>query len=202
MKRNDRIIFSLALTLLVLFSYVSFYDFSEECRNVRENSVRLHILANSDSENDQRLKLMVRDEILKEYGNVMGSCKNRADAVKKLEGLREDIKNTSVSVLRKEHSLYDVNVHLENMYFDNRDYEDGITMPAGSYDALRIEIGEGRGKNWWCVMYPPLCIPVCCERDSLILKERIKDLRQEKGFEAKFAFVEFSQKFAEKLKNR
>ena len=202
MKRNDRIIFSLALTLSVLFSYVSFFDFSIECGQVRENSVRLHILANSDSENDQRLKLMVRDEILKEYGDIMGSCKNREDAVEKLSGIKDDIKDTSVSVLRKEGSLYDVNVCLENIYFDNRDYGDDITMPAGNYDALRVEIGEAKGKNWWCVMYPPLCIPVCCERDSLILKERIKDLRAEKGFEAKFAFVEFGQKVAEKLKNR
>ncbi len=202
MKRNDRIVFSLALTLLVLFSYVSFFDFSLRCSNIRQNSVRLHILANSDSMEDQRLKLAVRDELLRKYGDVMASCKSRLDALKKLDGIKQDIKETSMAVLKKEGCLHDVNVSLENMYFDNREYGESFTMPAGSYDALRIEIGDANGENWWCVMYPPLCIPVCCEKDSLILKERIKDLREEKGFEAKFAFVEFGQKVAEKLKNR
>ena len=202
MKRNDRIFYALALTLVFTILYVSFGDFSSRCKEVRDKSVRLHILASSDSEEDQRVKLLVRDEILRKYGDIMAGCKNREDAKRKLSNLKDDIRASAIEKLRQEGKNDDVRVDFENIYFDSREYSKNVIMPAGFYDALRVEIGKAEGKNWWCVMYPPLCIPVYCQKDAVVLTERIESLRLENDFRAKFAFVEMSEKIAKRLRNR
>ena len=202
MKRNDKIISTLSLTLLLTILYVSFGEFYIRCKDVRDESVRLHILASSDAEEDQRVKLLVRDEILKEYGDIMAGCRNREDARAKLLCLKDDIRETALKKLGEEGIDDDVKVTFENIYFDSREYNEKVTMPAGFYDALRVEIGKAEGKNWWCVMYPPLCIPVYCQKDALILSERIESLKEERDFCAKFALVEIGEKIAKRLRNR
>ena len=122
--------------------------------------LRLHILANSDSEKDQQLKLMVRDELL-ERGLFNGAA-DLDEAERIAKARMSEIVRTAESVLRRNGCMDRVSAELADADFDERVYGD-ITMPAGRYRALRIMIGDARGHNWWCVMYPPLCLPAACE---------------------------------------
>jgi stage II sporulation protein R len=125
--------------------------------------LRLHILANSDSEYDQRLKLMVRDRLLE------SGLFESADSLSEAEAIAEEkldkITDIAERVLRENGCAHKVTAELADVDFGDRTYGD-ITMPAGRYRALRIKIGSAEGHNWWCVMYPPLCLPAACEAED------------------------------------
>lgn len=130
---------------------------------LEDNVLRLHILANSDSIDDQALKLKVRDRVLEYTHTILahpGETLEQAESVvtEHLEELEEIARN----LIQEEGYSYDVDAQLVEMEFDDRTYGK-LTMPAGEYDALRITIGEAKGQNWWCVMYPSLCVPNACE---------------------------------------
>ncbi len=113
---------------------------------------RLHVLANSDSAEDQSLKLKVRDRILREAGYEYGSFTGQID-----EQLLERLRSAAQDEVYRQGYRYPVSVSRQTMYFDTRHYE-GFSLPAGQYDAVRVIIGEGAGQNWWCVLFPPLCL--------------------------------------------
>jgi len=114
--------------------------------------VRLHIIANSDSERDQKIKLLVRDEIIRTQREIFDD-----DIKKELnEEEKEKILKCVHEVLFNSGTAYDAKIETGNFYFPVKEYEN-ITLPAGNYDAVRVVLGEGKGENWWCVMYPPLC---------------------------------------------
>ncbi|MDY4414118.1 MAG: stage II sporulation protein R [Ruminococcus sp.] len=149
-----------SVILTVIIS--NFVQVGKSLDSLRENVLRMHILANSDSIADQSLKLKVRDAILEHSEEIFG---------KKVSF--EDFKNVSAENLEKIHEIaqavideygfdYEISVEETKMFFDERTYGD-ITMPAGDYDAVRVTIGSAEGHNWWCVMYPPLCIPMASE---------------------------------------
>ena len=121
------------------------------------DTVRLHILANSDSEDDQNLKLAVRDALLCEYGGRLCGFENAEEAKGALTLLLPEIEDYAASVIRDCGYGYSVNVTLTDEFYKTRDYED-FSLPSGTYSSLRVIIGEGEGKNWWCVMFPPLCL--------------------------------------------
>lgn len=127
---------------------------------LRNSVLRLHILAESDSEYDQSLKLKVRDGLL-EMGLFTGSD-SLCEAEKTASENLSKIEKAAESILRENGCELSVTAELADVVFDERVYGD-ITMPAGEYRALRVKIGSAQGKNWWCVMYPPLCIPAACE---------------------------------------
>ncbi len=139
--------------------------------------LRLHIIANSDSEYDQRIKLMVRDEIIKNQKNIFPEItKGELTAVQK-----EKIITIAESVT--EGAGYGATVERGRFYFPTKKYEN-ITLPAGEYDALRIVLGEGKGQNWWCVMYPPLCfvdsaVGKMSDENADVLKEKMSDAAYE-----------------------
>lgn len=137
----------LAVSMLVLFLLIGYS--TNVNSQLSQNIVRLHIIANSDSEADQKLKLKVRDAILD---------KSRADFTKKSDVLTQlDIyKKEAEDVIRENGFGYSVDVEYGNFSFPTKHY-DNISLPAGNYDAVRIKIGKAEGKNWWCVMFPPLC---------------------------------------------
>ena len=115
--------------------------------------IRLHVLAASDSAEDQNKKLLVRDAILSEYGELLGNAESREQAEKQLDGaMLESIRRTAESVLDGE----EVTVLFSKEHYPTRLYGD-FSLPSGEYLSLRILIGEGEGQNWWCVLYPPLC---------------------------------------------
>lgn len=122
-----------------------------------DNVIRLHILANSDSEEDQNLKLKIRDEILLKYGERLKETENIESASKEVELLLNDIKNTAKEIITSEGYDYSVETVFGREYYPKRQYND-IYFPAGNYISLRVVIGEGKGKNWWCVLFPPICL--------------------------------------------
>ena len=129
---------------------------------IYDDTVRLHILANSDTREDQSLKLAVRDGILEKYAEVLSKCKSTEDAEKTVANLIPDIEREAKSIITAAGYDYDVYASIGKEWYDTREYED-FTMPCGTYTSLQIVIGNGAGKNWWCVMYPPLCTELASE---------------------------------------
>lgn len=153
MKKIDIALF-IGLAAAIILG--NFSVFAKDCEKVEKEVLRLHILANSDSDEDQNLKLEVRDEILKQTSNLLNT-ENLDNAEKTAKENLELITEIASKVVQKNGYDYNIKTEIVNMYFDTR-YYDNITMPAGNYDAVRVTIGKGEGHNWWCVLYPPLCI--------------------------------------------
>jgi stage II sporulation protein R len=133
---------------------------SEESRpaSASSNVIRLHILANSDTDEDQSTKLQVRDLVLKDWGTkLMAVSTTSAEAWKALNKLLPDIKSDITDYLCKIGVKYGVKLETGVYDFPSKDYN-GVDFPEGKYQALRIELGEAAGHNWWCVMFPPLCL--------------------------------------------
>ena len=133
------------------------FSFGEECSFIRENTLRLHILANSDSPADQALKLKIRDAVLSCSGELFSGCDTRQ---KMISAAQEQLpKVQQVAEQTALHNGYElpVTVSVTDMFFETRRY-DHVILPAGTYTAVRIELGAAAGKNWWCVLYPPLCV--------------------------------------------
>lgn len=132
---------------------------------VRQDTLRLHVLANSDSAEDQAVKLLVRDAILEAHSQVLGEAKTKADAIRRATEMLPEIEKIANEVLRENGFSYSATAKVENIYFATKDYGD-FTLPAGRYDALRIELGRHEGKNWFCVLFPPLCVPSAVDADE------------------------------------
>lgn len=125
-------------------------------RALADQVVRLHVLANSDSEADQALKLEVRDAVLARAEPLLAAASGRAEAEEVLSAHLEELNAVGAAVVAREGYDYPVRTELTTCYFPTREYED-FALPAGEYRALRVEIGAAEGHNWWCVVYPPLC---------------------------------------------
>ena len=133
------------------------FSFGEECSFIRENTLQLHILAKSDSPADQALKLKIRDAVLSCSGELFSGCDTRQ---KMISAAQEQLpKIQQVAEQTALHNGYElpVTVSVTDMFFETRRY-DHVILPAGTYTAVRIELGAAAGKNWWCVLYPPLCV--------------------------------------------
>ena len=133
------------------------FSFGEECSFIRENTLRLHILANSDSPADQALKLKIRDAVLSCSGELFSGCDTRQ---KMISAAQEQLpKIQQVAEQTALHNGYElpVTASVTDMFFETRRY-DHVILPTGTYTAVRIELGAAAGKNWWCVLYPPLCV--------------------------------------------
>ena len=125
------------------------------------DTVRLHIRARSDSEEDQAVKLEIRDRLLSKYSSALAVRDKegaRAELCARLEEIEKDINGWLCEI----GCAYGCTVRLEEEWFDTREYGN-FTLPAGIYDALIIELGGGAGANWWCVMYPPMCLDIATE---------------------------------------
>ncbi len=155
---------------------------------VRSETLRLHIIANSDTEEDQALKLKVRDAVLKTTGELFAEIDGKTDAVAAAEYSSDDIREIARKVIISEGYSYDVQVEVTEMWFETRSYE-GFTLPAGDYSAVRIIIGDGEGQNWWCVMYPALCVPGA--EDSIKKYGENSEFIKGDGYEIRFAVIEW-----------
>lgn len=137
--------------------------------------IRLHVIANSDSEADQTLKLKVRDEIIK----YMEGQEDLEECRKYIISHLDDITRNADKVIESEGFDYKSTAELGVFYIPEKSYED-LTLPAGNYEALRIVLGEGQGQNWWCVIFPNLCLidgdsEDATSSDKLIIKSKIKE---------------------------
>lgn len=182
------IIMALGLALSLLLGGLR--SFALECESVQDEVLRLHIPANSDSAEDQQMKLRLRDHILSVYGAQLAAETDISAAKERITALLPEIEADCREFLRENGADYSASVQLTDMYFTTRTYED-VTLPAGNYTALRITLGSGEGQNWWCVMFPPLCIPVASE-----MSEELPDVLTGEGaeIEVKFAVYEFFKK--------
>ncbi len=124
---------------------------------IYENVVRLHVLANSDSEEDQALKLKVRDAILERTVPLLSDCRSQEDACRLLEEHKGELQEIAEGVIRQEGYDYPVSILLGEEAYPERDY-DSVCFPSGEYTSLRVCIGEAEGQNWWCCLFPPLCL--------------------------------------------
>lgn len=153
------------VSAIMLSNIASFARDGAELEKLRNSVLRLHILANSDSEKDQELKLMVRDAILEKSDELFSGCSDKESAEKLCEEKLDEIERIAERTLKKNGCDAKAEASVGETYFDSRTYGD-ITMPEGEYTALRIEIGDAKGRNWWCVMYPPLCLPPACKTEE------------------------------------
>ncbi len=161
MRRKHERIFAAGLVLTILISNtVGFVRDGLALDRLRGSVLRLHILAESDSERDQTLKLRVRDALLE--SGILGGADSLEEAETIAADRLPDIERIAETVLRANGCDLPVEAELADTEFDVRTYGD-ITMPAGTYRALRVKIGSAQGHNWWCVMYPSLCVPAACE---------------------------------------
>ena len=151
-----RIIFSLSL-LLSLYILISAHSYANAVSNDLSTAVfRLHVIANSDSSEDQSLKLKVRDNLLEYMNSISSECKTKTEAIKLAEENIAIFKQIAQKTVMENGYNYPINISIGNFYFPTKFYGD-ISLPSGYYDALIVEIGEAKGKNWWCVMFPSLC---------------------------------------------
>ena len=159
MKKYITFIFAGGLILSVFISNTfSFIKDGRKLDSLRGSVLRLHILADSDSDEDQELKLLVRDELLRNSGELFGEADSLEEAEAAAAEKLPEIEALAEKTLRRRGCFDKVTAEIADVEFDERVYGD-ITMPAGTYRALRIKIGKAEGHNWWCVMYPPLCLP-------------------------------------------
>lgn len=149
----------LALFMGLLFAvFMSFARFDAACNDLRQNVLRLHIIANSNSEADQAVKLLVRDKILSATTDIFSGAAGLADAEKKAAERLGDIAEYAAETLEENGFGYGAAAEIGNSYFETREY-DTFTLPAGNYRSLIIRLGKAEGKNWWCVVFPAVCIP-------------------------------------------
>ena len=159
---------------------------------------RLHILANSDSEDDQKLKLKVRDKILSVSDKMYNNCATVDDAVNTAKNNIDLFESTAAKVIIDNGYTYPVKAYVTKEYFDTRKY-DNFTLPAGEYDSLKIEIGSAKGHNWWCVMFPSVCISGCVDDfDKSLSNDEIKMITDGK-YKYKFKVVEVYEKIKSKI---
>ena len=131
-------------------------------QTLNENVIRFHVVANSDSEADQAVKLQIRDAVVEYLQPVLAQLPSAEEAKAWLEEHLPEVKAVADRILAENGFSETATVMVQKEAFDTRQY-DTFTMPAGVYDALRIIVGEGRGQNWWCVVFPQLCLPAVSE---------------------------------------
>lgn len=151
---------------VIICMVLSLCGFAGTCATVRDSVVRVHILANSDSDADQALKLKVRDAVIEAGAGLLDGVTDREQAEDRLQQALPQLIQTAQRCVYDEGFSYPVTAELTTMYFGTRTYDSG-TFPAGRYRAVRFSIGEAKGKNWWCVMYPPLCVSAATDKTSL-----------------------------------
>lgn len=175
--------------------------FAYNCSRVRSDVLRMHVIANSDCSADQQLKLMVRDAVLERGAQLFDGTVTADEARRKIEPHKAELEAAAREVIERAGYDYPVSVNVVNEYFATRCYG-SLTMPAGRYTAVKVVIGEGAGRNWWCVMFPPLCLPAAQDRggnlDAFFDDGELKVVESSGRYESRFKIVEIIEKLKEK----
>lgn len=155
---SKKVKYSLILIiLLIIYIFISAFFYVTAISNDLENSIfRLHVIANSDSVEDQNLKYIVRDNLISYMNELSANAKTKEEAIEIAKEHTDEFYNIAKKTIIDNGYNYDVTVEIGNFDFPTKHYGD-ISIPAGYYDALRVKIGSAQGQNWWCVMFPPLC---------------------------------------------
>ena len=150
-----------ALIILSLAFIVGLFPVHGESE-IYDTVVRLHVLANSDGEYDQALKLKVRDRVVEIVSPAVEDCVSQAEAISAIGGVMDEIESAAREVISAEGSDYDVDVMIGKEEYPTKSYK-SCAFPSGEYVSLRVRIGEGEGQNWWCCLFPPLCLSAATE---------------------------------------
>ena len=184
---------AVVFTVVVAAGACSVGAFAYNCSRVR--------IANSDSDEDQALKLKVRDAVLERGAELFDGTVTADEAKAKIEPQKAELEAAAREVIEREGYDYPVSVNVVNEYFATRCYGD-LTMPAGRYTAVKVVIGEGAGHNWWCVMFPPLCLPAAQDRggniDAFLDGDELKVVESSGRYEPRFKIVEIIEELREK----
>lgn len=183
----------LGLVLAVLLT-CRFSSFAAVAASVRADTLRLHVQANSNAPDDQLLKLRVRDAVLEAAGRLFGGEADKAAALEVARASLPQLQMTAEKAVAEAGSTLPVRVYLTNMYFGTTHYAD-FTLPSGRYDAVRVELGAHAGKNWFCVLYPGLCLPAA-EGEAAYPTAGEQQLIEGEGspYEIRFAALEWWQR--------
>ncbi|MEG1875485.1 MAG: stage II sporulation protein R [Angelakisella sp.] len=185
----------LALTLAILLTPL--VRFGQQCQQLQTQVLRLHILANSDSAEDQRVKLAVRDAVLAGTQELFATAPTLDAAEQAARASLARIERLAADELTRQGKPPLVTARVKNLYFTTRSYP-GAILPAGRYDAVQLTIGTGGGKNWWCVVFPPLCVEAAV-KEKTPLTQRVERLGKRPDYKLAFASVELIQGLWEKL---
>lgn len=196
MLKKSRIFISLFAVLLIVVSISK--PIIDRSESISTKVFRLHILANSDSDFDQKLKLSVKDAILENSAKLFQSSSTLSQAIESAQSNIDTFRNIAKSVIEENGYTYNVDVTIDKEYFDTR-YYDSFIMPAGMYNTLKIVIGEGKGHNWWCVMYPSVCISGCIDDFDKVLNAQEKELLTSNKFIPKFKIIELYESIKNKI---
>lgn len=148
---------SLIFLLITIFIFISARSYSKNMfKNISNNFLRLHVVANSDSTEDQILKYKIRDAVIDYMKPYFSNINTKKDALEILNSQKNNITNLAKKIATDNGYTYPVTVFIGNFYFPTKEYSE-IILPEGYYDALKIELGDAKGQNWWCVMFPSLC---------------------------------------------
>lgn len=178
--------FCILSLLLILYIFVSAISYTNAvCMDISDNVFRLHVIANSDSKEDQNLKYIVRDNVLDYVAQISTTASSKEDIINILQNHLTQIEAIALDTIRKNGFDYSVCVEIGNFSFPTKKYGD-IILPPGYYDSLKIQIGEATGQNWWCVMFPPLCF---VDVTSGIVPEESKELLQSNLSEEEYNLI-------------
>lgn len=203
----------ITITVFVFFLIFSAYSYASSISSDLSKSVfRLHVIANSDSDEDQSLKLQVRDKLLDYMNSITANVRSKDDAIKIAQDHQKDFQIIAEQTILDKGYSYPVTVEIGNYEFPTKQYGD-ITLPSGYYDALRVKIGKASGHNWWCVMFPPLCfVDVTSGIVPDSSKEQLKENMSSEDYsiisndnsvtEFKFKIVELFKNFNTRLANK
>lgn len=188
---------------LIIAVLLSITSFGASCKHIRNAVLRMHVIANSDSAEDQAVKLKVRDAVLAAGKDVFDGSVTAADAETVLDSEKQVLQTAAETVLRENGFDYGVRVEIGKDFFNTRTYDGKVTLPAGEYEAVRVILGEGNGQNWWCVMFPPLCLPAAeadAEIGDVLPKNEAEITERNPRYEARFKIIEIFEKLSEKTK--
>ena len=180
-----------AAVILLVMGAVYAYSIYRDSQTLNKQIIRLHVVADTDNAVDQEVKLLVRDEVLRLVDSIKNGAKSKEEALMKLQEQLPSLQEAANAVLRSAGQDYDAVVTLQQEAFPTRNYET-FSLPAGLYDSLRVTIGSGEGKNWWCVVFPDLCVPAASSdvEDTAVeagFSDTLsKTLTREAGYEVRF----------------
>lgn len=201
-ERRDKIFLISVIIAFILYCAFAVSYFAAVSGEIRESVVRLHILADSNSQIDQQVKLKVRDALLEKNTELLSSKVTPENAKEYFEKSKSELEKCANEVLKDNGFNYTAKITLGKEYYTTRVYEN-LTFPAGTYTSVKVVLGSGEGENWWCVMFPPLCVPAATggitTDDEVELEEYLdedgKKIVSSKGkFKVGFKVVEWYEK--------
>ncbi len=182
--------FELSIILGLIFSLLlSFTGFDASCSEIKREVLRLHVLANSDSDADQQLKLLVRETVLAQSEEVFSHSKNKSEAMLSAKNSLPKIVSAAQKTVYDNGYRYTVTGEVSKSYFPTKEY-DNFTLPAGYYDAVRIKIGKAEGKNWWCVLFPEVCLSASADLGETLSTTSTDTVKNPQNYKVRFKVVE------------